>query len=388
MRIFIIHNFYQHAGGEDVVFKQETALLQKEHSVQTFSTQNSKGLRGIKQFIAYPFNLRIVRDILKEVDQFKPEVVHIHNMHYAIGPWLIRKLHAKGYPIVITLHNYRLLCPSATLFHRGKLFTKSLQQHFPWTALRMRVLDRSFIKTAVTAFTYWFHRKLGTWSLVDRYILLSTFAKEQFLASTISLPEEKLVVKGNFSPSPTALTDGKIFEFLYVGRLAEEKGIIPLLEALVKTPYRIKVLGTGPQLKQVKDFAHRHPQITYVGFQPTAAVQQYIAQAEALIVPSICYEGMPMTIMEAFSLATPVLCSNIGILKRMVAPMQTGLHFNPFEEQDIITTLNQWKNLTAAEKQHIGENAQQEYQQHYTAKHNKQQLLAIYQQAILNKQTG
>src|SRR5690606_38191661 len=129
------------------------------------------------QFLSYPFNFSTATKISKAVQAFGPDIIHIHNLHYAIGPWVIRAIDKLKIPIVMTLHNYRLLCQSASLFHKGRIFTKSLQEHFPWTAVRKRVLDNSLLKTFITAFTYWFHRKIGTWDKISRFIVLSDFAK-------------------------------------------------------------------------------------------------------------------------------------------------------------------------------------------------------------------
>src|SRR5690606_32986580 len=116
MRILVIHNFYQHAGGEDTVFQQEVEELKKVHTVETLTFQNKKGWRGALQFMAYPWNIRAMRIVKKYVKTFQPDIVHIHNTHYATGPAIIRTIKKQQIPVVMTLHNFRLLCPSATLF--------------------------------------------------------------------------------------------------------------------------------------------------------------------------------------------------------------------------------------------------------------------------------
>lgn len=381
MRIFIIHNFYQHAGGEDTVFYKEVAALSVEHEVQTFTCQNQKKKKGIRQFISYPFNLAMSRKIRQSILAFKPDVVHIHNLHYAIGPWCIRTINKLGIPIVMTLHNFRLLCPSASLFCRGEIFTASLNENFPWTAVRMRALDNSLPKTLLTAFTYWLHRKLGTWNNVSKFIVLSDFAKSLFRESTFPVADDKFVVRPNsldIRPELTAGGEG----FVYIGRLSEEKGIIPLLRAFTSLPFPLAIYGSGPQQDAVEKFANRFEHIHYFGHQPSEVLRTAIKDADALIVPSVCYEGMPLTIIEAYAQGTPVLASKIGVLNKMVLPLHTGMLFYTDYLRGIEDTVIKWMCLDETTKQQIRENCIVEYQKHYTPEKNMKKLIAIYEEAI------
>lgn len=387
MRIFVVHNFYQHAGGEDAVFFKEVEALSATHEVKTFLCKNQKGIKGICQFLSYPFNGFISKQIRQAISDFQPDIVHIHNLHYSIGPLVIRSIHRLGIPIVMTLHNFRLLCPSASLFCRGQIFTASVYENFPWTAVRKRVLDNSLAKTFLTAFTYWLHRKLGTWDYVSTFIVLSDFAKSLFIESTFPVSEDKFTVRPNsINVTPTQPTSGK--GFVYIGRLSEEKGIIPLLQAFSSLPFSLSIYGSGPQQDLVEDFARQYEHIHYAGYQPQKVLTQAINRADALLVPSVCYEGMPMTIIEAYAQGTPVLASNIGILNKMVLPLYTGMHFNPHDQADIGRVIQEWANLDEDRKQHIRENCIAEYQKHYTSQKNMDKLMVIYREAILQQQGG
>lgn len=383
MRILILHNFYQHLGGEDIVVQQEADELSKRgHQVIIITQKNAKSINGLIQYGMYPYNIVVANKLINRIKKFSPEIIHIHNLHYAIGPLVIRKLKKKGYPVVMTLHNFRLICPSATLFYRGSLFTKSITENFPWSAVKEKVLENSFIKTFITAFTYWSHRKLGTWYSIDKYFTFSDFSKNIFCNSTLNLSPEKLIIKPNFTNA--IARRGKTFSnnFIYVGRLSTEKGIIPLLQAISKTTYTLKIFGSGPLEKQVKEFAKQYSNIQYLGFQNKEILTQEIRNANALIVPSVCYEGMPMNIIEAFAIGTPVLCSNIGILEQMVVPLRTGLHFDPNSIQSIINCLQEWTMLDKESKLLISENCINEFQKEYTADRNMLILEHVYKQIL------
>jgi len=387
MRILVIHNFYQQPGGEDAVFYKEVEALSTQHEIKTFTCRNQKGNTGIRQFLAYPFNLSVSKQIQQSIRDFHPDIVHIHNLHYGIGPWVIRRIHRLGIPVVMTLHNFRLLCPSASLFYRGKVFTKSVQQHFPWTAVRNRVLDGSLAKTFLTAFTYWLHRKLGTWNKVSRYIVFSDFAKSLFKASTFPVSEDKFVVRPNSVDVTPQLTTGIQESFVYIGRLSEEKGVVPLLSAFANLPpFSLAIYGSGPQQHIVERYADKFQNIHYFGHQPSEVLQAAIRDADALIVPSICYEGMPLTVMEAYAQGTPVLASKIGVLEKMVLPLYTGMHFIPHYQRDIERTVLKWVGLDETSKQQIRENCRAEFQKYYTLEKNMEKLISIYEEAINNKE--
>ncbi|MCA5006424.1 glycosyltransferase family 4 protein [Sphingobacterium bovistauri] len=382
MRILIVHNYYQHKGGEDVLFQQEVEALRKHHQVETITFQNLKGFEGLKQFALYPWNIFAANRILQKAKGFNAEIIHFHNIHYAIGPFAIRKLYNAGFKIVMTLHNYRLICPSATLFFDGKLFTASLDEDFPITAVKKKVLDRSWVKTLITACVYYFHRKMKTWDMVHKYIVLSNFAKETFRVSPFGVEQSKLEVKPNFVPTPTILEKNPQPNFIYIGRLSEEKGIIPLLEAIKNTEYHIKILGTGPQLEEVLTIVNNSSNIEYLGFLSQEDVTKELNNSSALVFPSICYEGMPMTIIESFALGIPVLCSNIGILEQMVTPNYTGLHFDIHNKKSILDTLDLYTKLSEDDKKRISINCKNEYSSNYTEQKNIQFLNSLYSKAI------
>lgn len=382
MRILLIHNFYQHRGGEDTVVQQEADQLSKSYQVKVITTKNSTGLKGLCQFLFYPFNIWKAKKMMKDVLTFEPDIVHIHNIHYALGPWIIRTLKKKGIPVVMTLHNFRLICPSATLFFKDQLFTDSLKEDFPWTAVRRKVLDNSFIKTFITAFVYWWHKKIGTWAQLDQFLVLSDFSKNIFVQSKLGLTENHFTVKPNFA-SVSYINEKKSENFfLYIGRLSPEKGILQLLDAITTTDHHLKIFGTGPLEKEVIQIVQKHPNIEFLGFQSPDILRQNIKKASALVVPSVCYEGMPMTILEAYGLGTPVLSSNIGILQEMVVPLQTGLHFDPYSSEGIREALAQWIALSTQDKATMSKNCITIYTEKYTAIKNMDLLLEIYQTAI------
>lgn len=385
MRILIIHTFYQEPGGEDTVFRQENELLRGDHEIELLTFQNKKGWKGALQTLFSFWNIAAAYRVRKCIKNFKPQVVHIHNTHYASGPIILRTIHKLGIPLVMTLHNFRILCPSAILYHNQQLFLSSLKENFPWTAVKNKVMDRSAIKTFVLALNYWFHRRIGTWNMVDRYIALSGFAKKLFVDSTLHVPAQKFMIKPNFTFPIQSTVDAYEDYFIYIGRLTEEKGILNLLKVFSKTDSKIIIIGDGTLKQEVIDAANHHANIKYLGFRSRDEILPLVEKAEALLVPSVWFEGMPMTILEAFSVGTPVIGSDIGALSELIVPNKTGLLFNPQSVDNMLTTIQQWKNYSIQEKYNIRQTTKAFYFSNFTPEENKKQLLEIYNQAIQDK---
>lgn len=390
MRILIVHNYYQDPGGEDAVFEQESKLLSTVAEVETIKFKNLVGLSGLIQFGSYPWNIKAMRRLRAKTRAFKPDIVHIHNIHYAIGPYAIRMFKRHNIPIVMTLHNYRLLCPTATLYYDGEIFCDSLTQKFPWKAVKSGVFGNSRIKTFWLAFTYYLHAQMKTWNMVDRYLVLSDFAKQLFTNSTKAISPEKFVLKPNFLPDPLSspvLDNGSELRephFLFVGRLTDEKGVSLLLKTFEHSNCIIKIAGDGPLRDQVQQAAKTNPSILYLGKLNTEEVKKEMMKCTALIFPSLWFEGMPMTIIEAFATGTPVIASRLGAMQYMIKDQINGILFEPGDQQDLSRVIHDWSNKSSSDREKYTHNSRDTYETGYTPERNLQLLLNIYQ-SILEK---
>lgn len=385
MKILFVHTSYRLKGGEDSVFATEQAMLAEQHDVLRLTYANEMGLKGAYQFLSSIWNVGAARRLEKALDEFKPDVVHIHNFHFALGPLAIRTCKKKRVPTVITLHNYRLLCPSAILQHNGEIFTTSLSESFPWTAISRKVYRNSLFQTFWLAFVTWFHKKAGTWNYPDKYILLTDFAKNLFLKSNLNLDSSKFAVKPNFvDETRVAHLPSRGIHFLFIGRLAEEKGLRVLLDAFTGTDLQLKIAGRGDLLEEVKSACKLNSNIQYLGELDKPAVLDAMSQCTALVFPSTWFEGMPMTILEAFSLGTPVIASNIGAMQTIISDGINGLHFTAGDPADLRRILVQWAKIQESERENYEANAYQTFCKKYSKAKNEAQLVEIYESVISN----
>ncbi|GHN02633.1 glycosyl transferase [Cytophagales bacterium WSM2-2] len=390
MRILLIHNKYKQPGGENVVFESEGQLLSKNgHIVERLIFDNStiktfldRILSGMK-VIYNPESARILRE---KIEKFGPDIIHVHNFIPLVSPSIFSVAKKFNIPTILTLHNYRLICPSATLVYKGKIYERSIHSIFPIDAVMKGVYRNSMLQTAAVAFMVAIHNLLGTWRhKVDFYIALSNFAKEKFKTSSLAIPEERLVLKPNFVPDFGAGDAVRDDDLLFVGRLVEEKGIQILLRATKLLKFRLTIIGDGPLRKLVTDAASVNVNIRYLGFQDKEAIAGHLKKCKALIFPSIWYEGFPLTILEAFSTGTLVIASELGAMAEIIENGVNGLLFEAGNENALISKIAEINSRPQWAKQ-LAETARLNYLRYYTPEKNYGMLINIYRNAVALKQ--
>ncbi|HET8966171.1 MAG TPA: glycosyltransferase family 4 protein, partial [Candidatus Acidoferrum sp.] len=341
MRVLLVHNFYQEPGGEDQVFAEEFALLEKySHTVRKFTVHNdaikSMGkLEAARKTLWNPDTAKPLQEAIRAIDA---QVVHFHNTFPLISPAAYYAAHEVGAAVVQTLHNYRVLCPSATFYRDGKVCEDCLGKMMPWPAVVHKCYRDNRLATATLAGMLTFHHLKGTWkNEVDVYIALTEFGKGKLIAG--GLPAEKIEVKTNFVDPDPGPGNGEGGYAVVVGRLAEGKGILTLLEAWktvhAKTGAIVKIIGDGPLRAEVEQAAKQGFGIEYVGRRASAEVYAMMGDARMLVFPARWYEGQPRTIVEALAKGTPVIAPRHGPMPDLVDDRRTGLLFEPGSAVDL-----------------------------------------------------
>jgi glycosyltransferase involved in cell wall biosynthesis len=317
------------------------------------------------------------------LDAARPDIVHVHNTFVMISPSIYAACRERGIPVVQTLHNFRLLCPAASFFRDGHVCEECVD-HNLLRSVHHGCYRNSRGATAGAAMMVAFHRALGSWwTSVTRYIALTDFAKKKFVAA--GFPSDIFSVKPNFAdPDPGERIDSGEYA-VFVGRLAENKGVRILLDAWKRLPaqYPLHIVGDGPERAALEAIA-RDTQlsgITFRGPLSHAAAIETLKGARFIIVPSIWYEAFPMCIAESFACGTPVLCSRLGGMSEIVEDHFTGLHFNPGDSQDLASTV-EWAWNHPLELANMGRAARRKYETDYTANKNYSLLMGIYEQAL------
>jgi glycosyltransferase involved in cell wall biosynthesis len=322
------------------------------------------------------WSVRSIRELGALCTVFQPDVIHVHNTFPLISPSIYWMASARGIPVVQTLHNFRLLCPQGTFLRNGRVCEDCLG-NLPWRAVTRKCYRDSVPQSAVLALMLGTHRAAGTYRhRVTRYIALNAFARARFIGA--GLRPEQVCIKPNFvdcvaPPAPQVRLGG-----LYVGRLSAEKGVQTLLAAVCAGNVAMPtVIGAGP-------LAHDAAQVCgdrYLGFRAREEIMDAMGRHAFLLVPSLCLEQLPTTILEAFAAGLPVIASRVGPLPDIVKEHVTGLLFEPGNASDLAEKIA-WADAHGAEMAQMGRNARAEYEANYTPSINYRMLLEIYDDAI------
>jgi glycosyltransferase involved in cell wall biosynthesis len=387
VRVLMVHNEYRMPGGEDESTRVEEELLRSHGvTVESYRVSNKQipGTSGISTAANAIWSRETYSRVRAVVREKKYDIVHVQNFFPLISPAVYYAAKSEGAAVVQTLRNYRLLCPNALFFREGSACEDCLGRSVPWPAVIHRCYRGSLVASGAVAAMLMVHRALRTWSRqVDVFIALTKFASEKFVKG--GFPARKIVVKPNFAFSRNDVIRGvRDDHFLYAGRLSEEKGIATLLDAwrIVGQDCRLKVVGTGP-LAPVNGAYLKEPHIEFLGERSVSEVADLMERSRSLVFPSLVYEGMPRTIIEAFATGTPVIASRLGAMAEIVEDGVTGIHFELGNAADLAAKVK-WARNHPAEMEAMGRAARREHETKYSAERNYKLLIDIYRRALLS----
>ena len=396
MRVLFIHNRYRQYGGEDAVAEAEANLLRSNGmNVRYLDYSNevdsNVSLRGTLALAMHSHWSRNSYSRVKQICQeFRPDVAHVHNFWMRLTPAVHAACRDAGVPTVQTLHNFRLFCTNAQ-FQRGGNVCEDCLGNVPWRGVVRRCYRHSFLASAAVARMIVANRARHTWTeQVSAFIALSEHSRRRFIAGGI--PEARIRIKPNFieDRGTAVIPPSHSRQFLYVGRLSEEKGVASLLDAWaasgIGSDARLSIVGDGPERVSLEKQAMRlglSGTVRFTGKVPPSEVLALLGQARAVVMPSLFYECFPRTLVEAMCAGRPVIASNTGALDELV-PSDVGLHFASLDTVALGHSLRRlYENSALADQ--FGAAARATYLARYTPERNFKMLREIYEYAMGRK---
>jgi len=383
MRVLALYNRYRERGGEDEVFEQEVELLRtrgcRVTALDTGIPRVDRLDRRLAAGARVTWSAEWRKRVFYALREERYDILHVHNWFPSMSPSVVWAGAEAGAGVVVTLHNFRLLCVNALLFRDGRICEDCVGR-VPWRGVLYGCYRGRGASAAVGAMLV-LHRAIGTWEKVGRFIALTRFGREKFIEG--GLPAERVAVKPNFVDRDPGVGEGRGGYALFVGRLAPHKGVGTLLAAWQRLGGRVPLLvvGDGPMAGYVGKVARRQEAVTYVGRLPRQEVLCLMRSAAFLIFPSEWYEGFPMVIAEAFATGLPVVASDPGGMRELVEPGRAGLLFRPGDSQDLADKVD-WLASNPEYVAGMRREARAEYEARYTAGRNYEMLIEIYQRAL------
>lgn len=378
MNILIVHNKYKFSGGEEKVVENDFNILKKNGNGVYLYTQDNKKI----EHSSFLEKIKIARNIIyskktyNEIEQIikkrNIDIIHIHNIFPLISPSVIYCAKKNNIPVVMTLHNFRLIGGNPFLIRNGEINEESLEKRNPFSEIKYKSYNNSYLATLFLALSLYINRKVFKKN-ISRYIALTEFGKEKFIKG--GFESEKIIVRSSSLSDNIRIKTKRLKKAVYVGRLAKEKGISTLISAWRDIPYLLEVYGEG------KTKLEKSKNVIFKGHRPSEEILRAISESSFLILPSEWYENLPNVIIESFSTKTPILSSDSPNLKNLIEKPGAGLTFQMKNAQDLKRKAIWMFNNKKALKKMEGK-ALKEFKKYYSPEKGYSSLIKVYLSAI------
>ncbi|MEU1258071.1 glycosyltransferase [Streptomyces chartreusis] len=395
MHVLVVHNRYASAqpSGENKVVDQEVELLRAAgHQVELFERRSDdiadRSLLG-KAALPFlvPWNPAVRTELAARLRAERPDVVHVHNVFPLLSPAVLAACADAGVPAVATLHNYTQVCPPGTLQRDGRPCTECVGSAAPLPAVRHGCYRDSRLATVPLAVSLSVNRRRW-WSGVERFLCISAAQRDVLVRA--GMPAERLVVKHNFVPDPDDRRSGAGEHVLYLGRLAEAKGVRLLMTAWdelaaaggVGVP--LVIAGTGPLEQEVTAWAAGRDDVRYVGLYDTAECRKAVARSVAVVAPSTWLEAFGLVVVEAMAAGVPVVAAGHGAFVELVEDGVTGLLHRPGEPGSLASCI---RRIAAGpdRNREMGRAARRRYELGFSPAVGLERLVEEYRTAIAGR---
>jgi glycosyltransferase involved in cell wall biosynthesis len=356
VRVLQVNKFvYRRGGAEGYMLDLATLLRDDGHTVEFFGMQHPRnddvayasrfptevafdadavGLAARSRSVArMMWSSSTAHGIAAVIDDFRPDVIHAHNVYHQLSPSVLRPGHRRGIPTVMTAHDYKLVCPTYQLLANGVPCEACLPKKFH-RAVSQRCRNQSVVASGMMALELSVHTALGLYDAVDVFLCPSEFLRTMLERGGI--PAHRLHLLRNFAdprdlghpPKPVPGSG-----FLAAGRLAPEKGFDLAIRAVAAAgpDIRLRIAGEGPDGARLRTLANELApgQVEFLGWCERATVAELLRRSAAALVTSTWYENQPLAVLEAFASRTPVIATRIGGLTELVEDGTTGLLVAP-----------------------------------------------------------
>lgn len=388
-RIVVANKFYYPRGGDCIYTIELVRLLEAHgHEVAVFAMQHPDTMltpwnryfpsevrftKSLKTFetLLRPFRSReVVRNFNALLDVFKPDIVHLNNIHSQLSPVIAEIAHDRGIKVFWTLHDYKLLCPRYDCLQNGKFICEDCFND-KRSVLKHRCMKNSFSASllAYLEAVYWSRERLE--SCIDRFICPSSFLKEKMQQGGFS--KGKLYNLCNSIDLDKCKGENGEREdyYCFVGRLSHEKGIKSLIKSAGLNSFKLIVVGNGILENELKESSSSN--VEFVGFKQWQEVKEIVGKARFSVISSECYENNPISVIESLCLGTPVLGARIGGIPELI---EDGVNGMTFESRNVDDLADKIKMMFDAsfDYQAIAENARKRFD----AENYYQRLMEIY----------
>lgn len=390
IKILLSNKFYYRRGGDCVyTLNLEHLLKTHGHTTSIFTMQHPENLPtvwskyfpseihfspglGMLEAFCRPFGTKeVIRKFNSLINDFKPDIVHLNNIHSQLSPIIAELAHQRGIKVVWTLHDLKLLCPRYDCLRNGQMPCEECFND------KHKVLEYKCMKNSIVA-SFLAYKEAVKWNKERLEACTDIFlCPSQFIANKMEqggFNPNKLKTLCNFIDVKKCKKDNytKNDYYCFIGRLSHEKGIKTLITVANELPYKLIIIGGGPLEIEMRKLASSN--IEFVGFKQWDEIKEIVGKAKFSVIPSECFENNPLSVIEAQCLGTPVLGARIGGIPELIEEGITGMTFASKNVEDLKVKIQKMFASTF----NYPEIAQKS-QEKYNAEKYYNELMKIYQ---------
>ena len=408
MKVLHVDKFLRRSGGGATCYMLDLGELQREagHQVEFFAMADARNEPSTYQEQFAP-HVRmepppqgavakaqaVVRSVWSPaaraameavLDDFQPDIVHLHNIYHQLTPSVLQPLKALGIPAVMTVHDYKLVCPTYRFLDKRAPCTACLDGRFRH-AMQKRCRDGRLGASAAMALEARIHRSLRAYGHVSRLLCPSLFLRDKLLEGGFA--SERLTHLPLFvePQAPQAAGRGGV---LFAGRLSFEKGVDVLLHAVGSlADERLTIAGDGPALADLQELAKRVApgRVVFTGQLEKAGVLDLLHNARVAVLPARWYENQPLGVLEAMASGTPLVVTDMGGLPELVEDGRTGMVVPPEDPGALARALRHVSGETAAR---FGEAGRERAERDFAPGKHLRRVLRVYDDLLSARATS
>ncbi len=395
-RILEVFNRYRHSGGEEMAVDKIHALLEKNHEVirvpldsREWTGKDAPGIIGQAwRTIYHPASRRRLETAMAA---HRPDFLLLHNIFPVGSPSLYHAALRARVPVIQFAHNYRPLCVGGTLFVDGRTTEEPLRGNY-WPEIRHGAWQQSVLKSAVFALALKLLHRSGWLESVRAWVCVSEFMRDKFIASGLP-PERVHALRHAWEPMPQPPTAEDAGYYLFLGRLADVKGLEMLLKAWDRlaadcgsgTP-ELRIAGEGPMEDAVRDATARNSRVRFLGMISGDVKHEALRRCRAVLIPSVWWEPLGLVTCEAYDHAKPVIAAASGGLTETVRDGVTGFLHPPGDEAGLIRKVVAMESLSGGERAKLGMAGRQWLLENAGVERWRQRFEEIVSRALFNPQ--
>lgn len=399
MRILLVNKFhYLRGGSEKYYFELAQLLKSKGHTVGFFSMKHEENITtGDAEYFVEEIDLNTgsklkaldviysqenKRLMAKALEEFKPDIVHINNFQRQLSASIIDAIKEKNIPIVMTAHDLNPICPASIMLYNGEVCDDCITKGYA-QCIKKKCVKGSTLKSTLGVMEKKYYDIHKVFRKIDCIISPSEFNKNQLVNGKLKYNE--IVTLHNF------VNESERNEYVlgdyafYLGRLSKEKGILNLIEAIGYIPdAKLLIAGDGPERERIEAYISEHKldgRITLLGYQNQDSIHKYITNSRFVVIPSICNENCPYSVLEAMEIGKPIVASRIGGIPELIVDGENGYLY----KADDINELKEKLTLLLDNDDKVNRFAQKSrelYESYYSPDSYYNELIKIYNKVM------